>query len=126
MDTQKKTEAEINEALCELQSGWRNDGSSISKTFTFDSFTEATDFVAALGELSDDLDGHYPDEVLVRGQAVSLRLATHTVQGVSETDLDLAKLADDIVESALAYSVTSRFLDDDDDEGDDDADDDEG
>lgn len=119
MDTRKLDEAEINDALCELQSGWTNEGTAITKTFTFDSFTEAADFVAALGELSDDLEGHHPDEVLVRGQVVRLRLHTHDVQGVSDADLDLAELADDIVEGALAYAVANRVLgdDEDDDEG---------
>lgn len=116
----KLDDAEINDALCELQSGWTNEGASIIKTFTFDSFTEAADFVAAVGELSDDLEGHYPDEILVRGQVVRLRLSTHTVQGVSEADIDLAELADDIVEGALAYAVSTRFLDDDDADDDDD------
>lgn len=112
MDLQKLDKDDIAAALAGMQSGWADEGGAISKTFTFDSFFDAADFVAALGDLSDDLEGHHPDEVLIRGQVVRLRLFTPAIQGVSDADVDLAELADDIVEGALAHKVASRFLGD--------------
>jgi len=107
------TDDEIVEALAELQSGWRYDSGSLHKTFSFDSFSEATDFVAALGEVSDDMEGHHPHQVVLRGASVELHLETHTVQGVSQADLDLAQVCDAIVEDAVASSVADRYLDED-------------
>lgn len=89
--------------------GWSNDGDAISKAFTFDNFEEAADFVATLGELSDDLEGHAPDLVEIRGPTVLLRLSTHSVGGVSDADLDLASMCDEIVDGILSESVASRW-----------------
>lgn len=99
----------INAELAELQSGWTYAGDTIAKTFTFDDFADASDFVAAVGDLSNDMEGHAPDEVVVRGRTVHLRLATHSVQGVSEADLDMARACDEIVEGALAWAVAEKY-----------------
>ena len=124
-DLRKLGDNEINNALKGLQ-GWVNEGTSVSKTFTFDSFPEAADFVAAIGELSDDMEGHHPNVVTIRGTVVQLRLATRSVQGVSESDIDLAEACDEISGGAVAsggkggWDDDDEDLDDDEDEDDDD------
>ena len=108
-DLIKLTDQQIDDELAELQSGWTHAGEAITKTFTFDDFADAADFIAALGDLSNDMEGHAPDEVVLKGRTVLLRLSTHSVQGVSEADLDMARACDEIVEGALAWSVADRF-----------------
>lgn len=123
-DLRKLGDNEINNALKGLQ-GWVNEGTSVSKTFTFDSFPEAADFVAAIGELSDDMEGHHPHAVVIRGTVVQLRLATPSVQGVSESDIDLAQACDEIAVSAVASGGSALWDEDDEDESDLDEDEDD-
>jgi len=111
-DLVKLTEDEINAELAEFQSGWAYAGGAIAKTFTFIDFADAADFVAAVGDLSADMEGHAPDEVVIKGGTVSLRLTTHSVQGVSEADLDMAHACDEIVEGALASDIADKYEND--------------
>ena len=103
--------AELEDAIAGLGSGWSYQDQSLCKDFAFESFSESADFVAALGELSDDLEGHSPASVILRGNGVRLCLSTVSVQGVSEADIDFAQLADLLVDGAMADAVTSRYLD---------------
>jgi pterin-4a-carbinolamine dehydratase len=113
------TPEEINPALAGLNSGWSLQSNGLDKTYTFSSFAEAADFVAAIGEVSDDMEGHTPDRVEVRGPSVHLRLFTHSVGGVSVADLDMATVCDRIVQGILEESVAALWggeLEDDNDE----------
>ncbi len=68
--------------------GWRYDGSVLSRQWRFADFREAVAFVNRVAGLAEALD-HHPD-ILIRYHTVQLTLTTHSVGGVTEKDLQLA------------------------------------
>jgi len=86
---------EIVTRLSELP-GWKltGDGTevAIEKTFTFANYYETLAFVNALALVAHRLD-HHPDLSVHYNRCV-VRLRTHDVQGLSETDFDSAARAD--------------------------------
>lgn len=83
----------LTELLAELD-GWRlEDGTAITKTFTFSGFRTAIEFidrVAAAAEAA----GHHPDIHLERYKTVRIVLTTHATGGVSAADIDSARTID--------------------------------
>jgi len=117
------TPDEIYAALADLNAGWElhtnvllenqastNPKLGLSKTYTFGSFSEATDFVATIGDLSDDMEGHHPISVEVRGPSAFVTLHTTSVGGITDADLDMAQALDGIVQGVLAESVSDQWL----------------
>ncbi len=76
--------------------GWKltGDGTdvAIERTFTFANYHETMAFVNALAWVAHTLD-HHPDLSVHYGRCV-VRLRTHDVQGISETDFECAARAD--------------------------------
>jgi 4a-hydroxytetrahydrobiopterin dehydratase len=99
---------QIDDALTGLP-GWEYDGEAITKTYTWESFRDAIDFVNDIADLAED-ENHHPDlEIYFDEVVVSLR--THSADAVTdrdvavageieamldEDDLDLDDLADDV------------------------------
>jgi 4a-hydroxytetrahydrobiopterin dehydratase len=69
---------------------------SIERTFEFDDFTQAIDFVNAVAEISEE-EEHHPD-IDIRFNKVRLLLSTHSEGGLTETDFDLAERIDTLSE----------------------------
>lgn len=86
---------EIKEALKELPQ-WEAEGKAIERTFEFDDFSDAIDFVNGVAELAEDV-GHHPD-IEIHFNKVRLILSTHSKGGVTEADLDLAERIDTLVD----------------------------
>jgi 4a-hydroxytetrahydrobiopterin dehydratase len=86
---------EIKEALKDLPQ-WEAEGKAIERTFEFDDFSEAMDFVNGVAELAEDA-GHHPD-IEIHFNKVRLILSTHSKGGVTEADLDLAERIDTLVD----------------------------
>lgn len=86
---------EIKEALKELPQ-WEAEGKAIERTFEFDDFSDAIDFVNGVAELAEDA-GHHPD-IEIHFNKVRLVLSTHSKGGVTEADLDLAERIDTLVD----------------------------
>jgi len=84
---------EITQAL-EGFTGWAYDGDALTKTFTFDDFAAAIDFLAAARPRIDELN-HHPEWTNVYNR-VDVRLNSHDVGGVTDRDLQLARLLDEI------------------------------
>jgi 4a-hydroxytetrahydrobiopterin dehydratase len=84
---------EITRALADL-AGWTYDGDALVKTFTFDSFAAAIDFMATARPRIDELN-HHPEWANVYNR-VDARLNSHDVGGVTERDLTLARLLDEV------------------------------
>jgi len=84
---------EITQAL-EGLTGWAYDGDALTKTFTFDDFAAAIDFLAAARPRIDELN-HHPEWTNVYNR-VDVRLNSHDVGGVTDRDLQLARLLDEI------------------------------
>ena len=87
---------EINQALTGLP-GWAYDGDTLIKTFEFDDFASAIDFMDTARPRIDDLN-HHPEWTNVYNR-VDVRLNSHDVGGVTDRDLRLARLLDELAPS---------------------------
>ena len=87
---------EITQAL-EGFSGWAYDGDALTKTFTFDNFASAIDFMAMARPQIDELN-HHPEWTNVYNR-IDVRLNSHDVGGVTDRDLRLARLLDELAPS---------------------------
>ena len=71
-------------------SEWRRDGDSIVRDLQLGDFASAIAFVNAVAALAEAAD-HHPD-ILVHGwNKVRLELRTHSADGLTQSDLDLAR-----------------------------------
>lgn len=75
---------------------WDHDKKHIERTFEFDDFSEAIDFVNSVAEIAEE-DDHHPD-IDVRFNKVRLALSTHADGGLTEHDFRLAGKIDTLVE----------------------------
>ncbi len=60
----------------------------LDRTYEFKNFREALDFTNKVGELAEE-QGHHPDIYLAWGK-VGIRLWTHKIDGLSESDFIMA------------------------------------
>ena len=70
-------------------SGWEVEKDKIEKTFDFADFQGALNFVNKVGALAERA-SHHP-EVEIHYNKVEIELSTHSVHGVTQKDIDLAK-----------------------------------
>ena len=75
---------------------WDHEGNTITKTFEFDDFTEAMEFVNTVAEIADE-EGHHPD-IDIRYNQVVLTLTTHDVGGLTENDFAIARKVDNLLD----------------------------
>lgn len=81
----------------ELGGGWRVvDGHHLEKEFGFDDYRSGLDFVVRVAEMSEE-QGHHGDVLLTWGK-VRLRIWTHKIAGLTESDFVWAARADELVE----------------------------
>ena len=74
-------------------SEWRRDGDAIVRDHQFKDFAEAMAFVNRIAEVAEEAN-HHPD-ILVHGwNNVRLILSTHSVGGLTQSDLDMAERLD--------------------------------
>ncbi|MDA8290247.1 MAG: 4a-hydroxytetrahydrobiopterin dehydratase [Actinomycetota bacterium] len=73
---------------------WTIDSGALVKVVRRDDFAGALRFVNAVGELAESA-GHHPD-VDIRWGTVTLRLSTHSLGGITDADVDLARRIDDL------------------------------
>jgi len=79
--------------LSELEGGWEViQDHHLEKTYKFQNFREALDFTNAVGEIA-EREGHHPEITLTWGK-VTLRIWTHKIDGLTESDFVLAAKAD--------------------------------
>jgi 4a-hydroxytetrahydrobiopterin dehydratase len=76
-----------------IDAEWRIvDEHHLERRYTFKNFREALDFTNRVGELAEE-EGHHPDIALGWGR-VDLRIWTHTIDGLTESDFILAAKID--------------------------------
>ncbi|MDQ3940844.1 MAG: 4a-hydroxytetrahydrobiopterin dehydratase [Actinomycetota bacterium] len=80
-------EEEIEQRLDEL-GDWEREGIEIQKVFEFDDFASAIKFVNDVAKMADRYD-HHPD-IDIRYNKVRLALTTHSENGLTGRDFDLA------------------------------------
>ena len=77
-----------------LGGAWAHQDGELVRIVRCDDFDDALEFVNAVGTIASRL-GHHPD-VDIRWNVVTLRLSTHSLGGVTNADLSLAKELDAI------------------------------
>jgi len=75
---------------------WELEKNHIERTFEFDDFTDAIDFVNAVAEVAQE-EEHHPD-IDIRYNKVRLVLSTHSKGGLTELDFNLAERIDTLAE----------------------------
>jgi 4a-hydroxytetrahydrobiopterin dehydratase len=95
--------AEITGLLEQLGGGWRVvDEHHLEKDYRFKNFAEALAFTDRVGAIAEE-QGHHPDIYLAWGK-VQLKIWTHKINGLTESDFVYAAKADAALESALNVS----------------------
>lgn len=84
----------IEEELTSLD-GWSGDAHAITRTVTAASFREAVGLVDAVAVVAEEAD-HHPD-IDIRYRTVTFRLCTHSADGVTALDVELARRIDSLV-----------------------------
>ncbi|MEV4463092.1 4a-hydroxytetrahydrobiopterin dehydratase [Micromonospora echinofusca] len=77
--------------------GWSGDPAGITRTVELADFPEAIAVVDRVAVVAEEMD-HHPD-IDIRWRTLTFRCVTHSVGGVTQRDLELARRIDDIVGS---------------------------
>jgi 4a-hydroxytetrahydrobiopterin dehydratase len=83
------SETQISEQMQSL-AGWTTDGKQLYRTFQFNNFLEAMNFVNRLVEPAETA-GHHPD-IAISYNKVSISLTTHDAGGLTQQDFKLAQI----------------------------------
>lgn len=75
---------------------WEMEKKSIERTFEFDDFNQAIDFVNAVAEIAEE-EEHHPN-IDIRFNKVRLQLSTHSEGGLTDRDFELAEKIDNLSE----------------------------
>lgn len=75
---------------------WTTDGETIARTFKFQDFVTAIDFVNKLVEPAEKA-GHHPD-IAISYNKVTINLTTHDAGGITQKDFDLAKTISELAQ----------------------------
>ncbi len=90
----KYSNQEVSELLAKKLAGWSLEKGRIYREFEFKNFAEAFSFMTAVALEADKMD-HHPDWCNAYNK-VSITLATHSVNGITQKDFDLADKIDSI------------------------------
>ncbi|MGI8679377.1 MAG: 4a-hydroxytetrahydrobiopterin dehydratase [Jatrophihabitans sp.] len=89
-------QAEIDERLAARNDDWTGNPEGLARSIEFADFLTAVEFINRLAPRCEDLD-HHPDLDL-RWRRVDIALATHSAGGVTDKDLTLAGVIDEVAE----------------------------
>jgi len=89
---QRLSESELQSAVNGLP-GWRIDQGKLHREYKFADFVHAFGFMATAA-LAIEKMGHHPEWFNVYNR-VAVHLTTHDAQGITQKDVDLAKLLDE-------------------------------
>jgi 4a-hydroxytetrahydrobiopterin dehydratase len=84
------SEEELTSALADSE--WQREGDEIARTFDCGTFPKALEFVNEVGRLAEEAN-HHPD-IDIRWKNVTLRLTTHSDNGLTQKDVDLSRRID--------------------------------
>ena len=92
----KLSDSQLSEALSDLPDWTRVEGrSAISRTFVFKNFVEAFGFMSQAALVAEKMD-HHPEWSNVY-KTVDVTLTTHSADGVTRLDIDLASKMDGLI-----------------------------
>jgi 4a-hydroxytetrahydrobiopterin dehydratase len=84
----------IDDGLSGLHADWSGNTEKLSRSIEFADFPTAVEFVNRLAPRCEEMD-HHPD-LAVRWRWVDVVLSTHSAGGVTDLDLRLAGIVDDV------------------------------
>jgi 4a-hydroxytetrahydrobiopterin dehydratase len=84
----------LDAGLAGLNGDWSGDTDRINRSIEFADFPTAVEFVNRLAPRCEKLD-HHPD-LAIRWRWVDIALSTHSAGGVTEKDLQLAGVVDEV------------------------------
>jgi 4a-hydroxytetrahydrobiopterin dehydratase len=84
----------IDEALHARHPDWAGTPSKLSRSIEFADFLTAVEFVTRIAPRCEELD-HHPD-LAVRWRRVDVELSTHSAGGVTDLDVTLAGIVDEV------------------------------
>jgi 4a-hydroxytetrahydrobiopterin dehydratase len=87
----------LRDALAGLD-GWTGDSAAITRTAELPGFTAAIAVVDRVASVAEEMD-HHPD-IDIRWRTLTFRCATHSIGGVTQRDIELARRIDEIVGGA--------------------------
>ena len=93
MAPQVLTAEQVETALAGLAGGWSGTPERLQRSIEFASFLTAVEFVDRLAPRCEELN-HHPDLGL-HWRRVDVELSTHSAGGVTEFDVQLARIVDD-------------------------------
>jgi 4a-hydroxytetrahydrobiopterin dehydratase len=94
MAPQLLSNEDIQVRLASLHPSWTGDHQKLSRSIEFADFPTAVEFVNRLAPRCEELD-HHPD-LAVRWRWVDVELSTHSAGGVTDLDLTLAGIVDEV------------------------------
>ncbi len=89
--------AELDEALAEIPQ-WTVHGTEITRTLTAPTFLDGIELVRRVAIAAEDAN-HHPD-IDIRWRNITFTLTTHDSGGLTRLDVALARVIDDLFESA--------------------------
>ncbi|MHC5003177.1 MAG: 4a-hydroxytetrahydrobiopterin dehydratase [Planctomycetota bacterium] len=90
---QKLDQQQIQDNMAEFPE-WSLNGDTLQRTFSFEDFLGAMDFVQRVAELAEEKQ-HHPD-IMIRYNKVTLSLSTHDAGGLTTKDFSFAQCIDDL------------------------------
>ncbi len=96
-DERRLEEPLLNELVSELD-GWASDGARLTKTFTRRGWKDAIAFLDRVAKAADEAD-HHPDLHVESYRKVRVVLTTHASGGISQADVDLARVIDRLAQN---------------------------
>lgn len=84
------------EAILKKLPEWDLENHTIVRVLEFDEFMEGIDFVNAVAEIAEEA-GHHPD-IDIRWCTVTVRLTTHDAGGLTDSDIEVARKVDTLVD----------------------------
>ncbi len=85
------SDTEVQTKLADMPD-WSLQGEKIERNFKFKDFAEALKFVNTVGAEAEKMD-HHPDLLLHDWNQVTMMLSTHSANGITENDFELAHRA---------------------------------
>jgi 4a-hydroxytetrahydrobiopterin dehydratase len=92
MGKPEKLSKEAVEAFIAKHAGWKRDGDTLTKTYTFELYGEGIGFAVQVAFAADKRD-HHPDLNVGFGK-VEVRWTTHDAGGISTADVEMASQVD--------------------------------
>jgi 4a-hydroxytetrahydrobiopterin dehydratase len=88
------TQSQIDEKLAARHPDWAGSPAKLTRSIEFADFLTAAEFINRLAPRCEELD-HHPDLAL-RWRWVQIELSTHSAGGVTDLDLTLAAIVDEV------------------------------